>query len=133
MWFDSHCHVTADEFAADLGDVLDRAEAAGVEAFIGIGSGYGIEHNARAITLAGSDARVFATAAIAASFFLGTTFAVKSIDPIVPAQRFVARYFTVALPLMIVVVGSSSPRSSKSPAGRPHSTRTGRVRWRSCW
>jgi TatD DNase family protein len=35
-----------------------------VEAFIGIGSGYGIEHNARAVELAGSDARVFAAVGV---------------------------------------------------------------------
>ena len=64
MWLDSHCHVTADEFAEDRTAVLDRAEAAGVEAFVAIGSGYGIEHNARAVKLAGADARVVATVGV---------------------------------------------------------------------
>ena len=61
MWLDSHCHVTADEFAEDRTAVLDRAEAEGVEAFIGIGSGYGVARNVRAVALAESDPRVFAT------------------------------------------------------------------------
>jgi len=64
VWLDSHCHVTADEFAEDRDQVLDRAEAAGVEAFIGIGSGYGIAHNARAVELAASDARVYAAVGV---------------------------------------------------------------------
>ena len=64
MWLDSHCHVTADEFAEDRSAVLDRAEADGVEAFIGIGSGYGVEHNVRAVTLAEQDSRVFATVGV---------------------------------------------------------------------
>jgi myo-inositol-1(or 4)-monophosphatase len=64
VWLDSHCHVTADEFAEDRSDVLDRAEAAGVEAFVGIGSGYGIEHNARAVRLAQSDERVYASVGV---------------------------------------------------------------------
>jgi TatD DNase family protein len=64
VWFDSHCHVTADEFAEDRAEVLDRAEAAGVEAFIAIGSGYGIEHNARAVELATADARVYAAVGV---------------------------------------------------------------------
>ncbi len=64
MWFDSHCHVTADEFAEDRAAVLDRAAAGGVEAFIAIGSGYGIAGNARAVALAESDARVFATVGV---------------------------------------------------------------------
>ena len=55
MWIDSHCHVTADEFAADRHDVLDRAERAGVHAFIAIGAGWGIGPNERACDLAAAD------------------------------------------------------------------------------
>ena len=64
MWLDSHCHVTADEFAKDRSDVLDRATAIGVEAMVGIGSGYGVAQNARAVALAEEDARVFATVGV---------------------------------------------------------------------
>ncbi len=64
MWLDSHCHVTADEFLEDRAAVLDRAAADGVEAFIGIGSGYGVAHNERAVTLAEQDTRVFATVGV---------------------------------------------------------------------
>ena len=64
MWLDSHCHITADKFAEDREEVLDRATQAGVEAFVAIGSGYGVAHNARAVELAGEDARVYATAGV---------------------------------------------------------------------
>lgn len=64
MWVDSHCHVTADEFAEDRADVLDRAQAGGVDTFIAIGSGYGIPGNRRAVALAASDARVYATVGV---------------------------------------------------------------------
>jgi len=64
MWIDSHCHVTADEFAQDRAAVLERAQAAGVEAFVAIGSGYGIEHNARAVALAAADPRVWAAVGV---------------------------------------------------------------------
>ena len=64
MWLDSHCHVTADEFAADRTAVLARARKDGVEAFVAIGSGYGIEHNERAVRLAESEPDVFATAGV---------------------------------------------------------------------
>ena len=64
MWLDSHCHVTADEFTEDREAVLDRAEADGVEAFIGIGAGYGVTLNARAVKLAEQDRRVFATVGV---------------------------------------------------------------------
>jgi TatD DNase family protein len=64
VWLDSHCHISADEFAEDRADVLDRATDGGVDAFIAIGSGYGIEHNARAVSLAQDDPRIFATVGI---------------------------------------------------------------------
>ena len=64
MWIDSHCHVTADEFAKDRREVLDRAEADGVSTFIGIGSGYGVSRNRLAVELAEVDSRVFATVGV---------------------------------------------------------------------
>jgi TatD DNase family protein len=64
MWLDSHCHITADEFAADRAEVMERAEAAGVDTCVAIGSGYGVGSNARAVELAGSDRRVFATVGV---------------------------------------------------------------------
>jgi TatD DNase family protein len=64
MWIDSHCHVTANEFAADRHDVLDRAERAGVHAFIAIGAGWGIGPNERACDLAAADPRVWATVGV---------------------------------------------------------------------
>jgi TatD DNase family protein len=64
VWIDSHCHVTADAFTSDREEALARAEAAGVEAFVAIGAGYGIAHNQRAVELAAADPRVFATVGV---------------------------------------------------------------------
>ena len=64
MWLDSHCHLTAEAFDVDREAVLARAEQAGVEAFVAIGSGYGIALNARAVALAAADPRVFATVGV---------------------------------------------------------------------
>jgi TatD DNase family protein len=64
VWLDSHCHLTADAFSADRDAVLTRAQQAGVEAFVAIGSGYGIAENARAVALAASDPRVFASVGV---------------------------------------------------------------------
>lgn len=64
MWLDSHCHLSADDFARDRAAVLDRAQAAGVDCMVAIGSGYGLEGNEAAISLARSDRRVFATAGV---------------------------------------------------------------------
>jgi TatD DNase family protein len=64
MWFDSHCHLGADEFAIDRAEVAARAFAGGVEGLIAIGSGYGVARNERAIALAESDPRVWATVGV---------------------------------------------------------------------
>ena len=64
MWLDSHCHLTADAFDADREAVLARAEQAGVEAFVAIGSGYGIANNARGVALAAADPRIFAAVGV---------------------------------------------------------------------
>ncbi len=64
MWIDSHCHITADDFREDRGQVLDRAGEAGVETVIGIGAGYGLEHNQLALDLAADEPRLFATVGV---------------------------------------------------------------------
>ncbi len=64
MWIDSHCHLGADEFAADRDAVLARSFEAGVDALIAIGAGYGVEANQAALDLAAADPRVFATAGV---------------------------------------------------------------------
>jgi TatD DNase family protein len=64
MWLDSHCHLTADRFDEDRGEVLHRASLAGVDTLLAIGSGYGVQGNAEAIALAEARDEVFATAGI---------------------------------------------------------------------
>lgn len=64
MWLDSHCHLTADRFAEDRSDVIERAVRSGVDTFISIGSGYGVAGNADAVVLAERDERCFATAGV---------------------------------------------------------------------
>jgi TatD DNase family protein len=64
MWIDSHCHVTADEFAADRAAVLARTWDAGVDALVAIGAGYGVDANAEAVALAAADPRVFAAVGV---------------------------------------------------------------------
>jgi TatD DNase family protein len=64
MWFDSHCHVSAEVFADDREAVLARAFDEGVDAMIAIGSGYGIEGNAAAVALASRDPRIHAAVGV---------------------------------------------------------------------
>jgi len=64
MWIDSHCHVTAEEFAADRAAVLARARAAGVEALVAIGAGYGVDANADAVALAAAEPDVAAAVGV---------------------------------------------------------------------
>jgi TatD DNase family protein len=63
-WLDSHCHLTAQDFDADRSAVIERAVAAGVEAFIAIGAGYGLDENRDALRLAETDPRIFATVGV---------------------------------------------------------------------
>jgi TatD DNase family protein len=64
MWFDSHCHVTADRFDEDRAAVLERARAADVDTMVAIGSGYGIEGNAAAVALANDTPDVYAAVGV---------------------------------------------------------------------
>jgi TatD DNase family protein len=64
MWFDSHCHVTADRFDEDREEVMARAREAGVETMIAIGSGYGVEGSRAAVELARKRDDVFATVGV---------------------------------------------------------------------
>ena len=64
MWIDSHTHVTASEFDADRDAVMERARAAGVEGFVAIGAGWGIEANEAAVALAAREDDVFAAVGV---------------------------------------------------------------------
>ncbi len=64
MWIDSHCHVSSHEFDEDREAVLQRALDDGVEVLIGIGSGYGIEANRRAVELAANHPQVYAAVGV---------------------------------------------------------------------
>jgi TatD DNase family protein len=64
MWFDSHTHVTASEFDADRAAALARARDAGVEGFIAIGAGWGVEPNAAAVALASQEDDVWAAVGV---------------------------------------------------------------------
>jgi TatD DNase family protein len=58
---DSHCHITSEKFDTDRADVIQRAWDAGLTQLISIGAGNGMEDNHKAIALAASDPRIYAT------------------------------------------------------------------------
>ena len=62
MLIDTHCHLGAEQFAADLDEVLGRAWAAGVAHVVVVGESRAAA--ARALALAGRDNRLSATAGI---------------------------------------------------------------------
>ncbi len=62
MLVDTHCHLGSEQFAADLDQVLDRAWAAGVAHVVVIGESRAAAE--RALTLAGGNERLSATAGI---------------------------------------------------------------------
>ena len=61
---DSHCHLDPQYFAADLSEVLTRARAAGVEAFVCVGVGRTLEAPRAAVALAAAEPDVFATVGV---------------------------------------------------------------------
>ena len=64
MFTDSHCHLDAPKFAADLDAVLDRAAHAGVTRMLSIGTGDGPPGLDRAIRLADRYPQVYATVGV---------------------------------------------------------------------
>lgn len=64
MWLDSHAHLGAPEFDPDRDAVMERAAAAGVDTLIAIGSGWGIEANVHAVSLAEARGEVFASVGV---------------------------------------------------------------------
>ena len=61
---DSHCHLDSEYFGEDRAEVLARARAAGVEAFICIGVGRGLAAPRDAAAIAASEPDVFATVGV---------------------------------------------------------------------
>ena len=59
---DTHCHLDMKQFDGDREEVIKRAEAAGIEAMISVGSD--LEGTVRAVTLAEEHERVFASIGI---------------------------------------------------------------------
>ena len=64
MWIDSHAHLTAPEFDADRAAALARARAAGVDALVAVGAGWGIDANQAALELAADEPDVFAAVGV---------------------------------------------------------------------
>jgi len=64
VWLDSHCHLTANRFDADRGEMLERARQAGIREMVAIGSGYGVAANQAAVDLAHEEPGVYATVGV---------------------------------------------------------------------
>jgi len=61
---DSHCHLDPQYFETDRAEVLARARAVGVEAFVCVGVGRGLEAPQAAVALAAAEPDVFATVGV---------------------------------------------------------------------
>ena len=64
MFVDSHCHLEGPKFAQDRGEVLFRAQEAGLEALVAIGNGSGPEEMDCGIRLAEGHDWIWATAGV---------------------------------------------------------------------
>jgi TatD DNase family protein len=61
---DSHCHLDPQYFSADRAEVLARARAAGVQAFVCVGVGRSLDAARDAVALAAAEPDVFATVGV---------------------------------------------------------------------
>ena len=64
MFVDSHCHLEGPKFAQDRGEVLFRAQDAGLEALVAIGNGNGPEEMDCGVHLANGHDWIWATAGV---------------------------------------------------------------------
>ncbi len=64
MFVDSHCHLEGPKFAQDRGEVLFRAQEAGLEALVAIGNGNGPEEMECGVRLADGHDWIWATAGV---------------------------------------------------------------------
>jgi TatD DNase family protein len=62
--FDTHVHLDSTDYDADREEIIERAHSAGVSRFVSIGAGYGSESAKRAIAIAASHPRIWASAGI---------------------------------------------------------------------
>lgn len=62
MLIDTHAHINGPEFDGDIPEILDRAAAAGVGVIVCVG--YDLPNSERAVALAESDPRVYATVGV---------------------------------------------------------------------
>lgn len=61
---DSHCHLDSEYYGNERPEVLARARAVGVTAFVSIGVGRGLASPREAVALAGAEADVYATVGV---------------------------------------------------------------------
>src|SRR3954462_1600023 len=61
---DSHCHLDSQYYGAERPEVLARARAAGVSAFVTIGGGGGLTAPREAVELASAEPDVYATVGV---------------------------------------------------------------------
>lgn len=62
--FDTHVHLDSTDYDSDRVDVISRARAAGVSRFVSIGAGYGADSAKRAIAIAESNSKIWASAGV---------------------------------------------------------------------
>jgi len=88
MLIDTHAHLDMNDFADDLGDVLERAERAGVGRVVTVGSE--IAHWSRSIQIAHDDDRVFAAVGLHPHEASHLNRALKQLEPLLEDRKVVA-------------------------------------------
>jgi TatD DNase family protein len=108
-FFDTHAHLDYPDYAADLNDVIVRAQTSGISKIISIGTS--LESSRRAVSLAEKFPRVFAAVG------WHPTEAAKAPDDLRPALRELARHPKV------VAIGETGLDYHRLPGGEPENMR----------
>lgn len=88
-FIDTHVHLAADEYQADFEAMIERAKASGVQRFISIGAGTGLDSAERALTLANSYDCIWASVGVH-PHDAGQNFSIDRMRKLAQSERVVA-------------------------------------------
>src|SRR4051794_26617409 len=108
VFYDTHAHLDFPDFAADLPQVLERAQAAGIRKIISIGTD--LESSKRAIALSEQYGNIFAVAG------WHPTHVLEAPEDLRPALRELARHPKV------VAIGETGFDYHRLPSQKPNGT-----------
>lgn len=91
MYLDAHCHLEEETYGAELDDVIERAQGAGMTHFVAVGASRGVGGAHEAVALAERRANIYATVGIHPhEASMADAAALAAIEALVPHPKVVA-------------------------------------------